>query len=154
MDLVSDLIKILGGNEMIDVVTVKQITLKTAKLMGEKAIKKAEEINVPVVFSVVDAGGNLLYTERMDKAFVTSVDIANNKAFTSWALKTGTHEISEVVQPGESLYGLNLTNDARIISFGGGFPVVFEGEVIGAVGVSGGSVEEDMTIARAALEIL
>ncbi|WP_319202731.1 heme-binding protein [uncultured Ilyobacter sp.] len=139
---------------MIDVVTVKQITLKTAKLMGEKAIKKAEEIDVPVVFSVVDAGGNLLYTERMDKAFVTSVDIANNKAFTSWALKTGTHEISQVVQPGESLYGLNLTNDARIISFGGGFPVVFEGQVIGAIGVSGGTVEEDMTIAKAALEIL
>jgi uncharacterized protein GlcG (DUF336 family) len=139
---------------MIDVVTVKQITLKTAKLMGEKALKKAEEINVPVVFSAVDAGGNLLYTERMDQAFVTSVDIANNKAFTAWALKLGTHEISQVVQPGESLYGLNLTNDARIISFGGGFPVVFEGQVIGAIGVSGGTVEEDMTIAKAALEIL
>lgn len=139
---------------MIDVTTVKQITLKTAKLMGEKALKKAEEIEVPVVFSVVDAGGNLLYTERMDDAFVTSVDIANNKAYTSWALKCGTNEISEVVQPGESLYGLNLTNNARIISFGGGFPVVLEGQVIGAVGVSGGTVEEDMTIAKAALEIL
>jgi uncharacterized protein GlcG (DUF336 family) len=138
---------------MIEVTCVKQITLKTAKLMGEKAIKKAEEINVPVVFSVVDAGGNLLYTERMDKAFVTSVDIANNKAFTSWALRSGTHEISQVVQPGESLYGLNHTNNARIIPFGGGFPVMFEGQVIGALGVSGGSVEEDMTIARAALEI-
>ncbi len=139
---------------MIETREVKQITLKTAKLMAEKAVAKAEEIKVPVVVSVVDAGGNLLLTERMDDAFVTSVDIANNKAFTSWALKSGTHEISQVVLPGESLYGLNLTNNARIIPFGGGFPILIEDQIVGAIGVSGGSVEEDMCIAKAALEIL
>ena len=139
---------------MIETREVKQITLKTAKIMAEKALAKAEEIKVPVVVSVVDAGGNLLLTERMDDAFVTSIDIANNKAFTSWALKSGTHEISQVVLPGESLYGLNLTNDARIIPFGGGFPILIEDQRVGAIGVSGGSVEEDMCIAKAALEIL
>ena len=139
---------------MIETREVKQITLKTAKIMAEKALAKAEEIKVPVVVSVVDAGGNLLLTERMDDAFVTSIDIANNKAFTSWALKSGTHEISQVVLPGESLYGLNLTNDARIIPFGGGFPILIEDQIVGAIGVSGGSVEEDMCIAKAALEIL
>lgn len=133
---------------------VKQITLKTAKIMIERAIVKAEEIEVPVVVSIVDAGGNLLAMERMDDAFVTSIDIANNKAFTSWALRCGTNEMSEVIQPGESLYGLNLTNDARIICFGGGFPIVMEGQVIGAIGVSGGSVDQDMAIAKAGLEIL
>jgi len=134
--------------------TIKQITLKTAKLMAERSLAKAKEIEVPVVVTIVDAGGNPLLMERMDDAFVTSVDIANNKAFTSWALKCGTNEMSDVIQPGESLYGLNLTNDARIICFGGGFPIVMDNQVIGAIGVSGGSVEEDMTIAKAALEIL
>ena len=134
--------------------TIKQITLKTAKLMAERSLAKAKEIEVPVVVSIVDAGGNPLLMERMDDAFVTSVDIANNKAFTSWALKCGTNEMCDVIQPGESLYGLNLTNDARIICFGGGFPIVMDNQVIGAIGVSGGSVEEDMTIAKAALEIL
>lgn len=115
-----------------------QITLETSKKMGKAALKKALEIKVPVVFSVVDNGGNLLYLERMDEAFVTSVDIAINKAFTAWALKSGTNELSEVVLPGQSLYGLNLTNNSRIITFGGGFPIIINDEIVGAVGVSGG----------------
>ena len=131
-----------------------QITLNASKKMGEAALKKAKEIKVPVVFSVVDNGGNLLYLERMDEAFVTSVDISVNKAFTAWALKKGTNELSKVVLPGESLYGLNLTNNSRIITFGGGFPIVIKGEIVGAIGVSGGTVEEDMEIAKAALKAL
>ncbi|ERT69970.1 MULTISPECIES: heme-binding protein [Cetobacterium] len=131
-----------------------QITLEASKKMGKAALKKALEIKVPVVFSVVDNGGNLLYLERMDEAFVTSVDIAINKAFTAWALKSGTNELSEVVLPGQSLYGLNLTNNSRIITFGGGFPIIINDEIVGAVGVSGGTVEEDMEIAKAALNSL
>lgn len=137
-----------------DVRNLNSITLEAAKKMGVEALKKATEINVPVVFSVVDNGGNLLYLERMDKAFVTSIDIAINKAFTAWALKKGTNEISEDVLPGQSLYGLNTTNNCRIITFGGGFPIVINGEIVGAVGVSGGTVEEDMSIARAGLSAL
>lgn len=137
-----------------DIRNCKSITLEAAKKMGKGAIEKATEINVPVVFSVVDNGGNILYVERMDETFVTSVDISINKAFTAWALKKGTDELSEVVLPGQSLYGLNLTNNARIITFGGGFPIVVDGEIVGAVGVSGGTVEEDMTIAKAALSSL
>lgn len=131
-----------------------QITLEASKKMGKAALKKALEIKVPVVFSVVDNGGNLLYLERMDEAFVTSIDIAINKAFTAWALKNGTNELSEVVLPGQSLYGLNLTNNSRIITFGGGFPIIINDEIVGAVGVSGGTVEEDMEIAKAALNSL
>lgn len=137
-----------------DVRNLNSITLEAAKKMGVEALKKATEINVPVVFSVVDNGGNLLYLERMDKAFVTSIDIAINKAFTAWALKKGTNEISEDVLPGQSLYGLNTTNNCRIITFGGGFPIVINGEIVGAVGVSGGTVEEDMFIAKAGLSAL
>lgn len=137
-----------------DVRNLNSITLEAAKKMGVEALKKATEINVPVVFSVVDNGGNLLYLERMDKAFVTSIDIAINKAFTAWALKKGTNEISEDVLPGQSLYGLNTTNNCRIITFGGGFPIVINGEIVGAVGVSGGTVEEDMSIAKSGLSAL
>jgi uncharacterized protein GlcG (DUF336 family) len=120
--------------------------------MAKSAEEKALEINVPVVFSAVDKGANLMLMHRMEDAFVTSIDISINKAFTSACLKQGTHEIVDAVQPGASLYGLQLTNNARIVPFGGGLPIIVEGQVVGAVGVSGGTVEEDMLIAQAAVD--
>ncbi|SHF00903.1 GlcG/HbpS family heme-binding protein [Clostridium fallax] len=131
---------------------VKQLSLEVVKEMAKAAEAKAIEIKVPVVFAAVDAGLNLMFMERMEDAFVTSIDIAINKAFTAAALKQGTHEVAPVVQPGESLYGLQLTNNCRIVPFGGGFPIVVDGKVVGAVGVSGGTVEEDMAIAQAAVD--
>ena len=133
---------------------IKQITLKMAKKMIEKSIVKAAEVNVSVVVSIVDAGGNLLAMERMDDAFVTSIAIANDKAFTAWAVKCGTDELTDFIQPGQSLFGLNVTNNGRMVCFGGGFPIKLDGQIIGAIGVSGGTVEEDMAIAKAAFEIL
>ncbi|MDS1002338.1 heme-binding protein [Clostridium sporogenes] len=109
-------------------------------------------MNVPVVFTAVDAGGNLMLLHRMENAFITSIDIATNKAFTALALKIPTNEVTPNIQPGASLYGLQLSNNCRIATFGGGFPIVVDGEIIGAVGVSGGTVEEDMEIAKYALE--
>ncbi len=114
--------------------------------------KKAAEINVAVVFSVVDHGGNTLLIQRMDEAFVSSCDISLNKAWSACSLKQGTHEITSAVQPGQSLYGLQLTNQQRIIIFGGGLPVIFNEQVIGAVGVSGGTVEQDQLLAQCALD--
>lgn len=133
--------------------TTKKLTLKAAKLMGERALEKCEEIGKDFVFSVVDAGGNVLYIQRMEDAFFTSVGIATDKAFTAAGVKKGTHILTDIVKPENDLYGLNLTNNNRIITFGGGLPVIFDGEVIGGVGVSGGSVKEDMAVAKAALEI-
>lgn len=132
---------------------IKQLSLDIVKEMAAAAEKKAAKMNVPVVFAAVDAGANLMIMHRMENAFITSVDIAINKAFTSAALKIGTHEVTPNIQPGESLYGLQLTNNCRIIPFGGGFPIMEDGQVVGAVGVSGGSVEEDMAIAKAAAEV-
>lgn len=133
---------------------IKQLSLDIVKEMAVAAEAKAAEMNVPIVFAAVDSGTNLMLMHRMESAFITSVDIAINKAFTSAALKIGTHEVAPDIQPGESLYGLQLTNNCRIISFGGGLPIIENGQVVGAVGVSGGSVEEDMAIAKAAAEIL
>ncbi|WP_270940029.1 GlcG/HbpS family heme-binding protein [Romboutsia lituseburensis] len=130
----------------------KELSLEIVKVMAKAAEEKALEINVPVVISAVDKGANLMLMHRMEDAFVTSIDISINKAFTSACLKQGTHEIVDAVQPGASLYGLQLTNNARIVPFGGGLPIIVDGSVVGAVGVSGGTVEEDMLIAQAAVD--
>ena len=130
----------------------KQLSLEVVKEMAKAAEEKAASINVPVIFAAVDAGANLMLMHRMENAFITSIDIAVNKAFTAACLKQGSHEIAGCVQPGESLYGLQLTNNCRIIPFGGGMPIIVDGEVVGAVGVSGGTVEEDMSIAQAAVD--
>jgi Uncharacterized protein, possibly involved in utilization of glycolate and propanediol len=127
------------------------LSLSMAKTMAAAAERKASEINVPVVISVVDHGANTLLIQRMDNAFVTSCDISLNKAWSACCLKQPTHEITAAVQPGQSLYGLQLTNQQRIVIFGGGFPVIENGQVIGAIGVSGGTVEQDMEIAQSAL---
>lgn len=131
---------------------VKELSLEIVKVMAKASEAKATEMNVPVCFAAVDKGANLMLMHRMEDAFVTSIEIAINKAFTSACLKQGTHEIAECVKPGESLYGLQLTNNCKIVPFGGGFPIVVDGQVVGAVGVSGGTVEEDMAIAQAAVE--
>lgn len=132
---------------------IKQLSLEIVKEMAKSAEEKAASMNVPVVFAAVDVGANLMLMHRMEDAFITSIDIAVNKAFTSAALKIGTHEVTPNIQPGESLYGLQLTNNCRIVPFGGGFPIIVDGQVVGAVGVSGGTVEEDMAIAQAAVEV-
>ena len=132
--------------------TVGNIGLAIAKKMASAAEEKANKINVPVVISVVDCGANTLLVQRMDNAFITSCDISLNKAWTACCLKQPTHEITAAVQPGQSLYGLQLSNQQRIVIFGGGFPIIENGQVIGAVGVSGGTVEQDMEIALAALD--
>lgn len=132
----------------------KKLTLKAARLMGDKALEKCEEIGKSFVFTVVDAGGNVLYIQRMEDAFFTSVGIATDKAFTAAAVKKGTHVLTNIVKPENDLFGLNLTNNGRIVTFGGGLPIIVDGEVIGGVGVSGGSVEEDMAVAQAALDVL
>ncbi|MBB6713741.1 GlcG/HbpS family heme-binding protein [Clostridium gasigenes] len=131
---------------------IKQLSLEIVKEMAKAAEKKAASINVPVIFAAVDAGANLMLMHRMEDAFITSVDIAINKAYTAACLKQGSHEIAGCVQPGQSLYGLQLTNNCRIVPFGGGLPIIIDGQVVGAVGVSGGTVEEDMSIAQAAVD--
>ncbi|MDY6012320.1 GlcG/HbpS family heme-binding protein [Clostridium sp.] len=130
----------------------KELSLDIVKEMAKAAEKKAAEINVPVVFAAVDKGANLMLMHRMENALLTSVDIAINKAYTAACLKQGSHEIAESVQPGQSLYGLQLSNNQRIVPFGGGFPIIVDGQVVGAVGVSGGTVEEDMSVAQAAVD--
>ena len=133
---------------------IKRMDLDLALRLISAAKKKAVEIGVPMVVAVVDAGGNLTAMQRMDGALLVSVDIAVNKAYTAVAVKVATHDLCALAQPGQPLYGIHNAAGGRIVIFGGGFPVMERGVIIGGIGVSGGSVEEDMECALAGLAAL
>ncbi len=111
-------------------------------------IMKAREQGIKVVAAVCDNGGNLLSLKRDDDAFIASIDIAINKAFTSTSLKMSTEQVGKLSQPGASLYGLQYTNSGNIVIFGGGVTLTVNGEIVGALGVSGGSAEQDTALAE------
>ena len=126
---------------------------------SDKAIALCQEVRryaagqgVKVVTAVCDAGGNPVAMLRADDAFIASVDIATNKAFTSVSLKMSTEELSHLAQPGGSLYGIQFTNNNRIVIFGGGVPLVENGVIVGGFGVSGGTAEQDTALADYAKE--
>jgi len=132
---------------------VQSITLDTAKELIDAAERKADEIDNPMVIAVTNDEGNLVAQRRMDGAWLASVSISRNKAYTSAALDMPTHELAEPSEPGNSLYGLQTTDEGRIVIFGGGYPLFDEdGNVVGALGVSGGAVEQDMEVAEAGVE--
>lgn len=131
---------------------MNDIGLTRATGVIEAAETRAEEIDVPMCIAVVDRGTNLVAFHRMDGAMLASVDIAQGKAYTAVGLRMATHELAAEAQPGESLFGVEATNDGRIVVFGGGFPLRSDGEIVGAIGVSGGEVDEDMTVAEAGVE--
>lgn len=128
------------------------LNLEVAKKLIDAGEKEAENLGIKSVISVVDAGGNLIATHRMDDAWIASIDIAQNKAWTSVALKMETEGLEEATVPNAELFGLNTTNNGRIVVFGGGIPLTKDGEVVGAVGSSGSSVENDIKVTQAAVD--
>jgi uncharacterized protein GlcG (DUF336 family) len=133
---------------------MSQINLELAKKLIEIAEKEANDIAVPMVISIVDEGGNFIACHRMDDALLVSVDIAQNKAWTSVAMKMPTEDLAQAACVGKELYGINTTNSGRVVVFGGGIPLRENGQIIGAIGVSGGSVKEDIQVAQAAVDML
>ena len=127
------------------------LDLADARRLIAAGEKKAVELGIPYNIAVVDAGGGLVAHVRMDNAWLGSVDIAINKAWTARAFDTATDDLAKMTQSGQQGFGLNTTNNSRVVIFGGGIPVKSNGVVIGAVGASGGSVEEDIIVARAAV---
>ncbi|CAA9481652.1 MAG: hypothetical protein AVDCRST_MAG05-1336 [uncultured Rubrobacteraceae bacterium] len=125
------------------------ITLEEAQRMLSAAEDKARQMGQPMNIAVMDAGRNLVAFHRMDGAWVASTDIAIDKAFTSAGRGLTTRKIGEMAQPGQPLFGINTTNGGRIVIFAGGIPLMRDGEVIGAIGVSGGTVDEDEEVAEA-----
>ncbi|MGL5313488.1 MAG: cob(I)yrinic acid a,c-diamide adenosyltransferase [Peptostreptococcaceae bacterium] len=130
-----------------------EFNLENLTIMAKYAQDKAKEMNVPIVFSAVDSGGNVILLHRMENSLLASINISMNKAYTANSIKMPTHELGELAKPDAPLYGIQNTNDNKIVIFGGGYPIKKNGVVIGGIGVSGGSVEEDMEIASYALKM-
>jgi uncharacterized protein GlcG (DUF336 family) len=125
------------------------VTLSNAQAVVDAARAKATEIGVPMNIAVVDEGGNLVAFARMDNAWLGSIDISQNKAYTARAFDMPTKELAPLAQPGQPLYGIEASNQGRLIVFAGGIPLVSGSRVMGAIGVSGGSVEQDQEVAEA-----
>ncbi len=119
--------------------------------MLQQAMKAASEMQVPVVISLADRHGNTILTYRMPDALLVSVELAPKKAYTAVALKAATHELSAAIQPGADLFQLEVSSGGKVVTFGGGYPLYRDGHLVGGLGISGGTVEQDMKIAQAAL---
>lgn len=126
------------------------ISAKAAQGAIDAAAKRAAEIGVPMSIAVIDAGRALVAFLRMDKALLGSIEIAQAKAYTARTVNSRTADLMAAVQPGGPFYGLEVSHRQPFVVFGGGVPVTHGGEVVGAVGVSGGSAEQDVDVAEAA----
>lgn len=125
------------------------VKLEDARRVIAAAEKKAGEIGQPMNIAVVDSGGNLVAHVRMDDAWLGSIDISINKAFTARAFDISTKDLSGNSQPGQQFYGIHVSNRGRVMIFAGGIPLKRDGKVVGAIGVSGGSGEQDQSVAEA-----
>ncbi len=119
-----------------------------ADIVCRKVIEKARSEGLSAVVAICDSGTNLVCLNRDDDAFIASIDIAINKAYTSASLKMTTKKVGELSAEGEGLHGLQYTNQGRIVIFGGGIPLYHNGKIVGAIGVSGGSAEQDEALAQ------
>lgn len=126
------------------------ISLSDARRVIDAGVAKATEIGQPMNVAVVDAGGNLVAHVRMDDAWIGSIDIAINKAFTARAFDLPTADLADFAQPGDQFYGISGTNNGRVVIFAGGIPLSRDGHIVGAVGVSGGEGKQDQAVAEAA----
>jgi uncharacterized protein GlcG (DUF336 family) len=128
------------------------ITLSDARRIIAAAELKAEEIKQPMNVAVVDSGGNLIAHVRMDGAWIGSVDISINKAWTARAFDIATKDLAENSQSGDQFFGIHASNHGRVMIFAGGIPLKRGDQVVGAVGVSGGMGKQDQAVAEAAVE--
>ena len=130
------------------------LTLADARIIISAAEAKVSEVGQPMNIAVVDAGGNLISHVRMDGAWLGGIDISINKAFTARAFNIQTKDLGDNSQPNQQFYGIQASNNGRIVIFAGGIPLTSNGEVIGAIGVSGGSGEQDQAVAQAGAKAL
>lgn len=126
-----------------------EVTLDAAMRVVEAARAKAEEIGVPMNIAVVNDGNNLTAFARMDNAWLGSIDIAQSKAYTARSFDMSTKDLAPLCQPNQPLFGIHASNQGRLIIFAGGIPLTDGDNVVGAIGVSGGSVEQDHEVAEA-----
>ena len=134
--------------------SIRRLDIDDAYAIISFARDKANEIGVPMCIAITDESGNLIAFERMNGAKTTSINLAIDKSFTAAGVKKSTHALGEVSQPGQPAYGLSSTLGGRMVVVAGGLPVISNGEVVGAIGVSSGSPAQDLDVAEAGLQAL
>ncbi len=131
--------------------TIESLTLGDAKRMVQAAETMADAIGIPYNVAIVDAGGRLVAFSRQDGALIGSIDLAINKAYTARIFDISTATLATLAQPSGPLYGIQHSNRGSVVIFGGGIPVWRDGVIIGAIGTSAGTVEQDVAVAEAAI---
>ena len=126
-----------------------RVSLADARRVIAAAEKKAQEIGQPMNIAVADEGGNIVAHVRMDGAWIGSIDISQKKAYTSRAFDIATKDLAKHSQSGGQFFGIHTSNNGKIMIFAGGIPLKRDGEVVGAIGVSGGSGDQDHGVAEA-----
>jgi uncharacterized protein GlcG (DUF336 family) len=123
------------------------VKLEDARRVISAAEKKAKDIGQPMNIAVTDEGGNIVAHVRMDDAWIGSIDISMKKAYTSRAFDIETKDLAKFSQSGGQFFGIHASNDGKIMIFAGGIPLKRDGKVVGAIGVSGGSGDQDHAVA-------
>ena len=132
--------------------TIRRLSRDDAEVLLEGARLKSIEMGIPMCIAVTDESGNLILFERMDGAKISSIATAIDKAFTGAAARKGTHIYNQLCVPGQPTFGIHNTNGGRFSIIGGGLPVEVDGDVVGGVGISSGTAEEDLVVAQSALD--
>ncbi|OAS14842.1 GlcG/HbpS family heme-binding protein [Paenibacillus oryzisoli] len=128
-----------------------KINLETAKYLLAYAEQKAQQMGLNSDIAIVDEGGNLIAFHRMDNARIAGIEISQNKAWTSVAMQMPTANLAQSALPGSPSFGINTTNQGRLVILGGGIPLVSNDRIIGGIGVSGGTSTQDIEVANAAV---
>lgn len=129
-----------------------KLTLDMAKRLLVTAEQKSREMGLASDIAIVDDGGNLVAFIRMDNARIAGIEISKNKAWTSVSMQQPTANLAQAALPGGAAFGINTTNDGRLVVLGGGIPLVSNGQIVGGIGVSGGSSTQDIEIATTAVQ--
>lgn len=132
--------------------SVTRLDLNDARALIAAAKAYADGIGIPMCIAVTDESGQLIAFERMEGGKVSSTTIAIDKAFTAAAAKKATHEYGSASQPGAAAYGINSAIGGRLMVVGGGLPVLWDGQVVGGIGVSSGTPGQDQEVAQAAID--
>lgn len=133
--------------------TIKRLSLADAQTLIKGTKVKANEIGVPMCISIVDESGNLIAFDRMDGGKTTSISISQDKAFTAAAARKATHDYNAVCVPGSLAFGIHTALGGRLCVVGGGLPIYDnDGVVVGGIGLSSGTPQQDMDCAAAGIE--
>ena len=132
--------------------TIQRLSIDDARLLIDGARAEAGKIGIPMCIAVVDESGNLIAFERMDGGKITSVTVAQDKAFTAAAARKATHEYNAACVPGNLVFGIHTAMGGRLCVVGGGLPVSVDGAVVGGIGISSGTPQQDMQCAQAGID--